>query len=495
MLESKAHYRSIFKATSLIGGSAFINILIGMIRTKFVAVLLGPSGVGLIGIYGTITNMVAIFSGMGINNSGTRQIAEAYGTHDQERIARTVIALRRVCWLTGFTGFLIMVAGSRIWSKYSFGNYDHAFAIALLGSTVLMVLISNGQSCILQGSRRLSDLAKASIIGSINGTLICIPCFYFFGMKGIVPSMILCSFAAVATSWWFARKVPVIPIAVSLSESKVEVFKLINFGFPIMLSALGGALTAYLIRIILIRQIGFDGVGLYQSAFSVSGILVSFVLSAMGTDYYPRLTSVAYDNIQVAREVNAQTEIALLLAVPALAITIIFAPIVIAIFYSGQFDGAVPVLRWSVYGMLERVVSWPLGFVILAKGKSKIYLCVEILSNLFHIIAVWLCTKICGLSGTGIAFCLFYLVNTVLMILVIQKISRVHWTRTNLQYIGLFFLILALLGLNCALTSILWLKWTLSLFTFAVLGLYSLHRLSNQTGITFQSVINKFKRQ
>lgn len=47
-------YKSVLKSTSLIGGSAFVNILIGMIRTKFVAILLVSTGVDLQNMYQTI---------------------------------------------------------------------------------------------------------------------------------------------------------------------------------------------------------------------------------------------------------------------------------------------------------------------------------------------------------------------------------------------------------------------------------------------------------
>ena len=491
--DSKQHYRGILKATSLIGGSSFINILIGMVRTKFVAVLLGPAGVGLMGMYGSITGMIGAVSGMGLGSSGVRQIAESHGTGDAERIASTVRTLRRTLWLTGTLGMLATMVGCVWWSKLSFGSTEHAIAIALLGITILLGSISGGQSCILQGTRRIADLAKINIIGAVAGTLISIPCFYLWGMNGIVPSLLLCALAGLATSWWFASRIAIKQIHLPWSESREEASRLLTFGLPIMLSGLMGALAAYLIRIVLIRQVGLDGVGIYQAAFGISGILVNFVLAAMGTDYYPRLTAVANDNIQVAREVNAQTEIALVLATPALAATMIFAPLAITIFYSGKFDDAVPILRWSVYGVLGRVISWPLGFVLPAKGRSKMFLCTETFANVFHIFAIWLCTKRWGLPGAGIAFIFLYIVFTLVIYIVVFKISHSHWTRACFIHIIFFTLILAMLGLNCALTPIAWLQWTLSLVTLIGLSLYCLHRLSAQTGITLQTLISKIR--
>lgn len=71
----------------------------------------------------------------------------------------------------------------------------------------------------------------------------------------------------------------------------------------------------------------------------------------MGTDNYPQLIAVSDDRQRVSEEVNSQTEIALLLAVLWLEATIIFASLAITLFYSGKFDRAIDILRWSVCGI------------------------------------------------------------------------------------------------------------------------------------------------
>ena len=49
-MEQKSSYRQIVKATSLFGGVQFFQIIISVIRSKFVAILLGPAGMGIVGL-------------------------------------------------------------------------------------------------------------------------------------------------------------------------------------------------------------------------------------------------------------------------------------------------------------------------------------------------------------------------------------------------------------------------------------------------------------
>jgi PST family polysaccharide transporter len=488
---SSSNYRNILKTTSLIGGSSLINILIGMVRTKFVAILLGPAGIGLMGVYSAITSMVSTISSMGIGSSGVRQIAAAYGAGNQDQIARTVKTLRRTVWLTGLLGTAAMIIGCAFFSHFSFGTYDYALPIALLSITILLSNITVGQSCILQGKRRIPDLAKVSIIGALNGTAISIPCFYFWGEQGIVPSMIVTSLAVLATSWWFARRVAVKTVEMPWRESGAEAAQLLHFGVPLMLSALMTTLCNYLIRVLLIRQIGLDGIGIWQAAFSLSGILVNFVLGAMSTDYYPRLTAVAENNNRVNDEVNAQTEIAMLLAVPGLAATIIFAPLAITIFYSGKFDAAVDILRWSVYGIFGRVISWPLGFVLLAKGMGKAFFCTEVFSDVFYVFAIWFCTCQWGLPGTGIAFLLLYVVYTIVIYIVVYAISRTTWSRINTVHIIIFCILLAIIGIISTFVVNPWRQFPINCLILAGISVYCLRCLSRKSGITLQMLLIK----
>src|SRR6476659_10761396 len=103
---TKQVYAGIPRSTALIGGSTLANVAMGIARSKAMALLLGPGGVGLFGIYGSIADVAQSLAGMGIQSSGVRQIAEAVGSDDVARIARTATVLRRVAIGLGVIGAL-----------------------------------------------------------------------------------------------------------------------------------------------------------------------------------------------------------------------------------------------------------------------------------------------------------------------------------------------------------------------------------------------------
>jgi hypothetical protein len=65
-------YDQILRSSALIGGSSVASLAIGVVRTKALAILLGPSSFGLIGLYGSIVEFVRSIATLGVNSSGVR---------------------------------------------------------------------------------------------------------------------------------------------------------------------------------------------------------------------------------------------------------------------------------------------------------------------------------------------------------------------------------------------------------------------------------------
>lgn len=425
-----------------------ITILLRIVRTKILAVLLGPSGVGIIGLYTSITDLVGTFAGMGVGSSGVRQIAEAAGTCDDDRIARTTITLRRAALILGAAGAVTLVVCAYPLSLITFGNSSHTWALAFLAVTIFFGAVSSGQAALIQGMRRVSHLAALSVLGALFGTLFSIPFVFFWGQQGIVPFLIATSAASIGTSWWFARKIKVTRIVMPWKDIWREARGLLNLGIVFMVTGVMTAGTMYAVQVIVVRNLGLDAAGLFQAAATLSTLYIGVILTAMGADFYPRLTAVASDDITVNRLVNEQAEVGLLLALPGIVFTLAFAPLIFQIFYSAKFLAANDVLRWYILGIFLRVICWPLAFIILAKGKGVLFFWTETIANGLHIGLAWWGVLFFGLAGAGIAFFIMYILYTTLIVLVARRLSDFAWSGNNsrrmlyaLPLVGLMFLV------------------------------------------------------
>jgi antigen flippase len=434
-------YDQILKSSAVIGGSSALRIAIGVVRTKALAVLLGPSSFGLMGLYDSTIEFVRSVASLGISNSGVRQIAEAAGSGDAERVARTVVVLRRISIAVGTLGALPLLLFPRKISVLTFGVDHYAFPVALLSAAVFFRCVSSGLGALIQGMRRIADLAKVNILGSLYGALISIPMVYFLRESGIVPSLVGVAAMILITSWWYAGKVRVSRPAMTAAQVGLETSRLLKLGLVFMSSSLMMMGSAYLIRIIVLRSIGFEALGYYQAAWSLSGLYVSFILEAMGTDFYPRLTGVVTDHEACNRVVNEQARISLLLAGPGVLATLTFAPVVIALFYSPAFAQAVDVLRWICVGMALRVITWPMGYIIVAQGAQNVFFLTDLAWTVVYLGLVWTGVGAFGLNGVGMAFFGSYVFHGLLIYPIVRRRSGFRWTSPNLRT-GSFFLAL-----------------------------------------------------
>lgn len=422
--------RRILKVTTLLGGASMINVLLGMIRVKVLAVELGPALFGVMSLYSNFISTISSVTSLGIGQSAVRDIAEASASGDEQKVARKVAVVNRVVWATGILGLVTTVGLAMPGSWWVFGNYDHAWAIALLGVTALLTQVQSGQGAILSGLRRIGDLAKINVIGGVLSTTLAVVLLLLFRENGIVPFLIAVAVGQLAASWWYARKVQLPSVQVSWRECLVESREMVHLGLAIVVASITLTVSTLLVLMILRHYAGEAAVGLYQSALTISSIYVGFILQGMSGDYFPRLSGVAGDRELSNHVVNEQVEMAMLLVVPGLVGVLAVSDLLIPLLYSSRFDGASEILRWQILGMLGRIISWPMGFLLLARGDKTAYIWCEVSVVIVHVLLVWLGVSYFGAIGAGIGFAGEYLFYIALIAWVTHYHHGYVWSRS-----------------------------------------------------------------
>lgn len=479
--ESNKPYRQIVKSTFIMGGSSVFTTLMGIVRTKVIALILGPEGVGLSGIYMTINSLVSTVSGAGLRESSVQQIAGACATEDGVRISRMVLTVRRTTLLSGIAGLCLLLFFSSGVSTLTFGDKGHSGDLALLSLAIFFGTVSGGQTALIQGMRRIGDLAELSMIGALVGTLFSIPLVYFLGQRGIVLTLLVVSATGCLASWWYSSKIVVATVSLSWGDSFAIAQPLLKLGLALMLGWLLTVCTQYILRVFVIRSYGLDAAGIYHASTMLSTIYVGIILNAMLTDYYPRLSAAAEDNDECRALVNDQMEVGLLLAVPGILAIMTFAPLIIVLFYSARFLLAVDILRWQILGVVLQVVTWPMGFLLRAKGDGQLFFWTELFTNCLHLGLAWLGMKYFGLVGIGMAFFGMILSYWIMIYYVVRRHYEFRFSDRNQKLVSIFALTTGVVfATPFLLPSIVHLMVN-TIITIAA-GTYSLKTVLNNTG-------------
>ena len=194
-------YAQILTSSVWMGGTSLITVLAALLRTKVLAVFLGPAGIGFIGLLTSLTSMVGALSGMGISTSGVLKIADAAGAGEEIRVARTVRAVRQIVLWLGLLGALLLAAFCVPLSRLTFGTAEHAGKIALLSLVIVFGAVAERQMAVLQGLRRMSDLGKLTILSTTVSAVLTLPIVYFWPQHAVVALLLVASGAGMAASW------------------------------------------------------------------------------------------------------------------------------------------------------------------------------------------------------------------------------------------------------------------------------------------------------
>jgi O-antigen/teichoic acid export membrane protein len=438
--EEKESYRRILKATSLFGGVQVFNIFFAIIRSKAVAVLLGPAGMGFAGLLVSTTGLVGSLTNLGLGFSAVKDIAAANGSGDTGRVATVVSVFRRLVWITGLLGALATLVLSPWLSQITFGSREHTLAFVWLSCTLLFGQLASGQMVLLQGMRKLQYLAKANMAGTVIGLIVSLPLYYFYGLQGIVPAIIVSSILSMLMAFYWGSRVKIESMTVNIQTIKHEGAGMVKMGIMLSLSGLITTAAAYLIRIFISNQGGIEQVGLYSAGFAIINTYVGMVFTAMGTDYYPRLSEVANSDLKRTQMVvNQQAETAFFLISPLLVAFIVYIDIVILLLYSEKFIPVSGMIHWAAIGIFFKAASWALGFIFLAKGDSKVFFWNELISNSYIFLLNIAGYYFYGLEGLGISFFLGYLLHLLQMIIVTNKLYDIRFSKKTIKTFSINF--------------------------------------------------------
>lgn len=451
MTEQQSSYRQIMKATSIFGGVQVFQIIIGIIRSKFIAVLLGPLGMGISGLLTSTTGFVAAMTNFGLSTSAVRDISSAYSTGNGTRLAIVAMVFKRWVWVTGLLGAVLTAILSPLLSEITFGNRNYTFAFIWLSITILLNQISAGQSALLRGMRKIRYMAQSGMIGSLFGLFTTIPLYFFYGINGIVPGIIVTAITSLLLTWYYSRQLDINRVYVSKARTLVEGKEMLKMGFLISMSGLITLGASYIVRIFINRIGGVEQVGLYSAGFAIINTYVGMIFTAMSTDYYPRLSAVAHSNGESRNVINQQAEIALLILAPILISFLVFINWVVILLYSKQFLPVTVMIYWAALGMFFKAASWSIAFIFLAKGTSKLFFWNELVTNVYLLAFNILGYFYMGLTGLGLSFFVSYFIYLIQVYIV----ARLYFDFTfTTAFVKIF-----LLQLGLALLSFLVVKF------------------------------------
>ena len=417
-MPNQNNFKEGLKGITLFGGVGVLNILISIIKSKVIAILLGPAGMGVLGLLNSAIDLINKSTNFSLRTSAVKDISSAYASNDEQKLTRCYSVFSKLIILTGLLGLIVCLVLSPYLSLSSFGDYSYTIPFVVLALTFPILQQFDGLNVIMQGTRHLKLLAKANVYGNILSLLAVIPLYYLFGIAGIAYTIVLGYFVHYFITWLFSRRIKINKIPISIKQSFIEGKSMLNMGLMISLQGILVALSSYIVRAYISQVNSVEEVGLYTAGFYIINIYTGIIFSGMSTEYYPRIASMSEDNKAMFKAVDSQSIISVIILAPLLCVFILLGNIAILLLYSEEFLSVTMMINISMLGMFFKAPSWCLGYVFLGKGDSKAFFWNELVVIIYTMALNIVFYSLWGLTGMGVSFLLSFFIYWIQNIIV-----------------------------------------------------------------------------
>ena len=267
---------------------------------------------------------------------------------------------------------------------------------------------------------------------------------------------------------------------------------MVKMGVALMLVTFLGSLFDLAVSAYIRSCSGLNDVGYYQAGIAIISGYFGIVITAMSTDYYPRISAIHNDNAKLTEELNKQSETGLILIFPLVILFVFLAPFVIPFLYSKDFIVSISYTDYAILGSIIIIVSNCTGMILLAKQVAKIFIVSVLLQRLFLIGIYILNYKYWGLLGLGFAYIISGVVH-ILFMSVILKWKYNIYLQKKVYKLLLLVICAVILTLFFRHVDIVLVRYMLGIIMFLFSFWFSYWYMKNQMNLNFLLMLrNKF---
>lgn len=164
--------KQLLKVAFTMGSYSLVSILVGLVRSKYSALVLGPEGVGLFSQANSFLIFMATICTFSMGTGITKRLSEALSTNDGRRINELLDTSFLFFCATGLGISLLLLPLFLPLTRFLFGDTHLALPfLSVMMAIPLNVLISGLGNPITLGANRYDLYTRAMIAGTLFGLM------------------------------------------------------------------------------------------------------------------------------------------------------------------------------------------------------------------------------------------------------------------------------------------------------------------------------------
>ena len=367
------HWRAFFSGGLL----SLTRLITGFVRIKYVALILGTAGVGLLSQAGDLQILgisIASLSVGIINRMG------AIGPDNRERERRLLS--------TAFTAqtivSVIMVTGAVVFarplSRALFGADVLAHSqistldvLAVVFSVPLSVVASGYLEGVFFGAGRYDLYVRASVWATVLAFLSTLTLIAVWKVPGAFWSIFASSALLFAAFFTFVRRIRPISHLFRLGFDPAEGNALLRFSIAMLIGGTFLPAARLWVKSAVIGSYGIDALGLLQVPLAITSYYTPFLTSALWGRMHPTVTRVGASR-DGRHELTVSLRLTVCMATAAIVSILFLKDILVPMAYSRAFLASTHLLPVQLLGDYCYFVALPFTVYALGLSRLRVYL-------------------------------------------------------------------------------------------------------------------------
>lgn len=433
MIDKKTHNK-IFKSISIFGSVQAIQMVCKVISVKITSVILGPAGIGLIGIIDNVINLITQGSSFGIQTIGTQLIAKDRTDKNNQKV------LGFWMLLCGFLAAVFCFFFSNFLSEITFDSNVYSLHFKALSVYFIFYSLINFSIIILKGLNEIKRLVQYQIVSVIFVSLATISCYILWGIQGIFPAFIANSLVTFLVYSVYLYKLDLKSVTINKEAVLLQGKYLFSKGGLLALNGVFGLVCFFIIRKYL-KQINPDFLGFYEAANLYLIAYFGIIFTSLANDYFPTLTHKVAQKEEINSFVNIQIQTTILITTPLVLIMYFGYDFIIPFLTSSSFLPVREILLFGLISILCKTINYPLGYIVLAIDDTKNFFYQNIIGDVLNVILIFVFYHFFGLIGIGLAMFLQYAAFNFYLLHFVSKRNLFKMNSISLKYVFVSFVL------------------------------------------------------
>lgn len=394
-------------------------MITGLVSVKIVSVIIGPSGIALLGQLNSFSSILLNFASGGINNGVTKYVSE----YKNESVVKHYIstAFRITLYCSILVGICLIVF-HRILSKLIMLSPEYGYVFVVFGITIILYALNNLLLSVLNGYQEYKKFVKINIVNSICGLIFTVALVYFFQLKGALISAVTYQSVTLFATLWMARKLPWMKKDYFLRKLENPIAKkYLHYALMCFVSIVTVPVADLIVRGYVISSISDVHAGWWEAMNRLSGMYLSVITASFGVYYLPRLSEL-HTRADLRHEIFKAYKVIIPILLVGFSLIYFLRGVIIYIVFTKEFQPMENLFIWQLAGDFFKITSWLLAFLMIAKSMTKTYITTEILSAVLYVVLAFLFMKTNGVVGITQSHFVGYVIYMVAMVIIFRKI-------------------------------------------------------------------------